>query len=234
MDKIYGINTVKSSLLLGSVRKLYVAKDFKNEEIILEAKRQKLEIILQDTKQLDNLVRGNHQGIIGLVDDYKTYSLEELINDSKKVDNPILVILDELSDPHNLGAIIRSGDAFSVNGIIYKERNSVSLNGTVAKVSTGAINYVKCSEVVNLTNTIKRLKKEGFWVIGLDGDGKSDLKSAPSNCPLAIVIGSEGYGISRLVKENCDLILKIPMSGHVNSLNASVACSIVLYELRTR
>ena len=173
-------------------------------------------------------------GTSGVIKNKELLSLDNLLGKIKNIKNPLLVMLDELNDPHNLGAILRSGDAFSIDGIIFKSKNQVALTETVAKVSTGAINFVPCVQVVNLTNTIKTLKKNGFWVIGLDGNSSSTLKNIPSDVPLCLVVGSEGFGISRLVKENCDMLVKIPMTGHVDCLNASVACSIALYQIRNR
>mgnify|MGYP003890276753 FL=1 len=140
-------------------------------------------------------------------------------------------MLDSLEDPHNLGAILRSADAFGVDAIIIPKHRSVGLNATVAKVSTGSIEHVDVVEVTNLTNTIKTLKDQGFWVVGTDADTDQTIHEINVDTNLCIVIGSEGKGISRLVKENCDYVVKIPMSGHVNSLNASVSAALVIYEV---
>lgn len=175
-----------------------------------------------------------HQGVVGFIKNKEVLSFDNLVDKLKNIKNPLLVMLDELNDPHNLGAVLRSGDAFSINGVIFKSNGQVKLNETVAKVSTGAINYVDCVQVTNLSQTIKKLKKMGFWIIGLDGGSEQTLKDIPQDVPLCVVVGSEGFGISRLVKENCDMICKIPMSGHVDCLNASVACSIALYQIRNR
>ncbi len=230
MSKIYGINTVKDSLKNQTVSKLLVIKGFKNNSLINEAKKKNVPIEYLSKEKMDQISKnGIHQGIIAEVEDYKTYSLKEVMNNKK---DSVIVMLDELSDPHNLGAILRSADIFKVDAIIYKKNNSVSLSPLVAKISTGAINYVKCVEVTNLTRTINDLKDNGYWVIGLDGTAKEEIKDIYRDRKLVIVVGSEGFGISRLVKENCDVLLKIPQFGHVNCLNASVACSIVLYEIR--
>lgn len=235
MAIIYGNNTIRSTLKVNGVRKLFIAKGYSNKEILDLALKSKIDITYCEKRELDRITNnGIHQGIAGEVKNIETYSLSSLIEASKKVTNPIIVMLDELNDPHNLGAILRSGDAFNISGIVFKSRGQVSLNDTVAKVSTGAINYVKCCQVTNLSQSIVALKKEGFWVVGLDGGVNETLKDVPTNVPLVVVVGSEGYGISRLVKENCDLIVKIPMLGHVNCLNASVACSIALYAIRNR
>ncbi len=232
MNIIYGTNAVRGSLEAKTLNKVLIDSAYKNKELLDALRMKKIPVEVVNKAKLDELIKVNHQGIIGYCKDYHTVGLDEIIAISKKKTSPIVVILDELQDPHNLGAILRSGDAFDISGIIYKKRGSVSLNETVAKVSTGAINFIKCAEVTNLSRTIQELKKNGFWVAGLDGDSNLTLKQAPKNVPLALVVGSEGFGISRLVKENCDVILKIPMMGKVNCLNASVACSIALYSLR--
>ena len=233
MSIIYGTNTVRASLEANNLIKVYAAKDYKNSSLLDQIKAKNIEISYLDRDGLNNLTKSNfHQGIAAKIKDIYPVGLEEIIHIAKKKINPIIVVLDELSDPHNLGAILRSADAFDVSGVVYKKRGSVHLNETVAKVSTGAINFVKCSEVNNLTQALVRLKKEGFWVVGMDGEAKMGFKDLPKNTPLVLVVGSEGFGISRLVKENCDYMVKIPMLGRVNCLNASVACAIGLYALR--
>lgn len=235
MDIIYGTNTIMSSLKLGSVTKLYLVKGYSNNKILEEAKKSKVKIFYVEKYELDKMTHnGLHQGVAGIIKNKEVLSFDNLVDKLKNVKNPLLVMLDELNDPHNLGAILRSGDAFSINGIIFKSNGQVKLNETVAKVSTGAINYIDCVQVTNLSQTIKKLKKMGFWIIGLDGGYEQTLKDIPQDVPLCVVVGSEGFGISRLVKENCDMICKIPMSGHVDCLNASVACSIALYQIRNR
>ena len=182
-----------------------------------------------DKQALSLILPNNNQGIGALIDDYKYKSLDQVVKKDKE--NKVFVILDSLEDPHNLGAILRSSDAFGVDAIIIAKNRSVKLNATVAKVSTGAIEYVDVVEVTNLTNTIKSLKDQGFWVVGTDANTDQTIHNINVDTHLCIVIGSEGKGISRLVKENCDYVVKIPMSGHVNSLNASVSAALVLYEV---
>ena len=144
----------------------------------------------------------------------------------------VIVMLDSLEDPHNLGAILRTCDAAGVDGVIIGKNRSVRLNDTVAKVSTGAIDYVKVVEVTNLTNTIKDLKKKGYWIVGAEAiDESKYYDQMKYDMPTCLVVGSEGKGISDLVRKNCDFLVKIPMLGHVNSLNASVSCSILIYEI---
>lgn len=233
MSIIYGTNTTKSALSNGRVKKLFVLNNFSNDEILKEAKSFSVPVVKVDKQKLDSLSKGkNHQGVCAEVEPYKTYELPNFLKIIENIKNPVIAILDELNDPHNLGAILRSADAFNISGVIFKKRGQIGLNDTVAKVSTGAIDYVPCVEVTNLTQTIKLLKKEGFWVIGLDGMAKNSLKDIPKDSKIALVIGSEGYGISRLVRENCDLLVKIPMLGHVSCLNASVAASICFYQIK--
>jgi len=164
-----------------------------------------------------------------VVEEYTYTNLDVVLNKNKE--NKVLIILDGLEDPHNLGAILRSADAFSIDGIIIPKNRSVKLNATVAKVSTGAIEHVDVIEVTNLNKTIKKLKDSGFWVVGTDADTNQTVQDIDVDTNLCVVIGSEGRGMSRLVKENCDYIVKIPMTGHVNSLNASVSTGIVIYEI---
>ena len=230
----YGVNPVFESLKNDRVDKLFIADDFNNQKIIELAKKKNVVTEIITKKLFISKFGNNSQGCAVKVKDFKLYSLDEIIKNSKNNKNSIIVILDELSDPHNLGAILRSSDVFAVDAVVYKKHNSVSLNETVAKTSAGAINYVKCCEVANLSQTIKTLKEKGYWVIGLAGEAKSDLNTIPKDVPLAIVVGSEGYGISQLVRKNCDLLAKIPMQGHVSCLNASVSCAIVLYHLRNK
>jgi len=230
---IYGTNTVASSINAHSVSKIYLVKGYSNKRIIDLIKLNKIFVEYVSKAKLDELTNnGVHQGIVAIRVPYQTIKFDELIDKIKDVKNPLLVMLDELNDPHNLGAILRSCDAFNVDGVIFKTKNQVHLTDVVAKASTGAINYVNTVQVVNLTQTILKLKKLGFWIISLDGEAKASLKDIPKNCPLCVVVGSEGHGISRLVKENSDLLVKIPMQGHVECLNASVACSIALYHIK--
>lgn len=230
---VYGTNTIKACLEAKTLKKVLVSKEFLKNPLLEQVKKERIAVEVIDKRKLDEIARGNNQGIAGYIDDIKTVGLEEIVAIGKKKVNPIIVMLDSLTDPHNLGAILRSCDAFDVVGVVYKKHGSVSLNDTVAKVSTGAINFVKCAEVTNLSQAIEKLKKSGYWVVGLDGEANAEFKDVPKNAPLCLVVGSEGFGISRLVRSNCDLLVKIPMYGKVNCLNASVACSIALFALRT-
>lgn len=229
---IYGKNVVLSALEANrEFYNVYISYSKDLDEIIFRLKEKKIPFKEVTKSFLDNKTKGLHQGIVAEVEVYKYYSLSEIILSSKNK-YPLLVILDGIEDPHNLGAIIRTGEAAGVDGIIIPKHRSVKLNDTVAKVSTGAIENVKVAEVTNLNNTIKELKKQSFWIVGAEYDSKSvDYTSLKYDMPIALVIGSEGRGISRLVKENCDFLVKIPMKGKVNSLNASVSAGILIYEI---
>ena len=229
---ITGKNTVFEALKSGrKVFELYVLPAT-NQEVCSEAKKNGVAVFEYNKQKMNELLPPNHQGIGAKVADYTTISLEDAINKPK--DNKLFIILDSLEDPHNLGAILRSSDAFGVDGIILPKNRSVSLNNTVAKVSTGAIEHVDVIGVTNLNQTIKKLKDNGFWVVGTDAETEQTISDINVDTNLCIVIGSEGKGMSRLVKENCDYTVKIPMIGHVNSLNASVSAALVIYEVFRR
>ncbi len=227
---IYGKNMVLEALRnKDKIKKVYLTKN--NLDLIEKYKQKISKIQISSIKELDMLASGNHQGIVAEVEEYGYVSLEEVIKKHKDDKNVSLAILDGLEDPHNLGAILRSADASGIDGIIIPKNRSVQLSSTVAKVSTGAIEYVDVIQVVNLVNTIKTLKENGYWIIGLELDGSVDYRKQDYTGKIAVIIGSEGRGISKLVKENCDYLVNIPMVGHVNSLNASVSASILFYEI---
>ena len=210
--------------------KLILSKSHPWKEGETLALERRIPIEYMDAKKMDQLAQGNHQGAMIEIDDFKMYTLSEILASAKE--DTILVLLDGLEDPHNLGAILRSADAAGIDGIILPKHRSVSLTPTVAKVSTGAIDTVKTTEVTNLNQTIKDLKKLGFWIYGTDmGKGAVDYRTVEYKGKIALVIGSEGAGISRLVKENCDYVVTLPMHGSVQSLNASVAAGILFYEV---
>lgn len=222
---IYGKNVVKEVLQnKKNIKKAYVYKNFNDKEII--NKLSNIDICYLEKYELDKIVNENHQGIILVVDDYNYFDIEEII----KKENSTIVILDHITDPHNFGAIIRTCEAAGVDGIIIPKDRSVQVNSTVIKVSTGAIENVKIARVTNLVNTINYLKKQNFWIVGTSMEGTSYTKiNYDGN--IAIVIGNEGDGMSKLVKQNCDFIASIPMIGKTNSLNASVAAGIMIYEV---
>lgn len=223
---IYGKNVVKEAIeKKEKIKEAFIYENFSDEYLI--SALQKLNICIKYMKkfELDKLVNGMHQGIIVNVPDYEYASIDDFIYK----ESALVVILDHLEDPHNLGAIIRTCEAAGVDGIIIPKDRSVEVNATVIKVSTGAINHMNVARVTNLSRTIEELKKVGFWIVGSDMNGTSydeiDYKGK-----VAIVIGNEGNGMSRLVRESCDFIASIPMIGTTNSLNASVATGILVYE----
>lgn len=211
------------------IKKVILYKDFANKEMISMLKKRNITPQFVDKRQLNNLVDGNHQGIIIETEDYDYCELEQVLVSIEK-QNPLLLILDHLDDPHNFGAIIRTAEAAGVEGIIIPKARSVQVNPAVIKTSAGGINYIPIIRVSNLNSTIDKLKKEGYWIIGSDMNGV-DYKTIDYNRPTALVIGNEGKGLSRLVSESCDYIVSIPMHGKINSLNASVATGILIYEI---
>lgn len=206
-----------------NVNKAYISKSFKDQELINRIKDKKIQIKFLDRNVMDKMEKGNHQGIILEIDDYDYYSLDDIINDND------IVMLDHLEDPHNFGAIIRTVEAAGFKSIIIPKDRSVLVNSTVMKTSVGTTENVKIVKVGNLVNTINELKQNGYWIIGTDMEGE-DYKSIDYGGKIVIVIGNEGKGMSRLVKDNCDFIASIPMRGKVNSLNASVAAALVIFE----
>ena len=225
---IYGKNVAREKLNTNeNIIKAYVSRKFKEQDIIDSLKYKNIRINFVDSKVLDQKVDGLHQGIILEVEEAKTYSLEELLSFVKDKTNPIVVMLDHLEDPHNFGAIIRTCEALGVDGIIIPNDRSVGITGTVIKTSAGAISYTIIVRVPNLANAIEKLQYIGFWVVGTDMNG-TDYTKIDYNMPVCLVIGNEGKGMSKIVKDSCDFIATIPMSGKINSLNASVSCGIVL------
>lgn len=208
----------------------YVSNKFRDRDIVDKLFAKKVKVNFVDNKVLDKKVDGNHQGIILEVDDIKTYTLDNLINIIKDKDNPLVVMLDHLEDPHNFGAIIRTCEALGVDSIIIPNDRAVGITPTVIKTSVGAISYIKITRVANLQVAIKKLKENGFWIIGTDMNG-DDYTKLDYNMPICLVIGNEGHGMSSVVKNNCDFIASIPMTGKINSLNASVSCGIVLSQI---
>ncbi len=229
IQAIFGRNTVISSLENKRVTKIYLKEGFNDSKILKLIKDNNLKPIFVSVSQLDKLSDGgNHQGVVAYTFAFKFTPLESLIAQCKAKDNALILILDEINDPHNFGAIIRSCDAFAVDGIIIKSRNQVQVTSTVYKVSTGAVDYVKISQVTNLNNAIKSLKEAGFWTYAAAGEAKDSYLNVNWTGKNALVLGNEGDGVSKLVRDNCDALIKIPMYGHVDSLNVSVACGILI------
>ena len=229
---IYGKNPVIEAINAKKAIKVFLVSNFSDQKILSLIKNNKVPVSYIAPNEMDKMSNnGVHQGIGAELKPYQTVSLEEIIYKAKKKDKKIIVMLDGIEDPHNLGAILRSADVFEASGIILPKHNSVSLNATVAKTSAGAINYVPVAIVNNLNQAIATLKNEGYWVVSTDGSATIDYSSIKYDFPAVIVIGSEGKGVSSLVLKNSDYIVKIPQFGHVNSLNASVAAGILLAEV---
>lgn len=227
MDKIYGRKPVLDSLDTDiKIYKAYIQKQNSKlvGTIIKKLEEKNIEISFVDKRFFDKIDM-NHQGVMLEVESFKYATMDD-VKDANR-----LIILDKIEDPHNLGAIIRSAESFGFDGVIIPERRSASVTSTVYKTSAGAINNIKVIRVTNLTRTIKDLKDMGFWIYGLAGEADSDISKADLKGKVTLVIGNEGEGISRLVRENCDMLINIPMLGKVNSLNASVAAGISMYEL---
>lgn len=229
---ICGRNPAKEALRAGRVKRVIVNNGFHDLDILKMVEKAKLPLKSISNIEMDKLANNMvHQGIIVEIKPYSYSSLEEIIHKCKKVDSPVVIILDGINDPHNFGAILRSAEIFGVNGIIVSKHNQVPLNATVAKTSAGAINFVPVAMVSNLNNAIQTLKDCGFWIVSSDGSGESNYDDINYDFPTVLIIGSEGKGISNLVLRNSDYIVKIPMSGQVNSLNASVAAGILMSEI---
>ena len=223
---VYGKNVVNEILKDNTpIKKVFLSDNFSDKDILNKLRSLNINTKYCKTYELDKIVDGNHQGIVLEVPDYQYFDIDDLLVN----ENPLIVILDHLEDPHNFGAIIRTCEAAGVDGIIIPKNRSVDVNSTVMKTSTGALNHVKICQVTNLKNTMDYLKKKGFWIVGTDMDG-TDYTQVDYKGKMAIITGSEGFGMSRLVKDNCDFIASIPMYGEVNSLNASVATAIIIYE----
>ncbi len=232
---IYGKNPVANALEENKVLSLYLKEGFSDAKILklISTTRTKVRYVSNG-----DLMRLSHsdvnQGIVAEIQSFEYSSVEEILHKAKDKTSPLILVLDEINDPHNFGAIIRSADAFGVDGIIIKDRNQVEVNSTVYKVSTGAVEHVRIAKVSNLSNVINILKKEGYWIYAAAGEGKDEYHKQNYSGKNAIIVGNEGKGISKLVRENSDFIIKIPMIGHINSLNVSVATGILLSRIRNK
>lgn len=227
MDRIYGRKPVLESIDRGiNIHKAYIIKQKTPIvlKIIDKLRDKSVEIKFVDKSFFDD-IEGNHQGVMIEVDSFKYQDLSDLFDASK------IILLDKIEDPHNLGAIIRSAESFGFDGLIIPEHRSSKVNSTVYKTSAGAINNIKVVMVTNLNQAIEKIKENGFWVYGLAGEAENTLAETDLSGKVALVVGNEGDGISRLVRKNCDMLVKIPMQGKTNSLNASVAAAISMYEV---
>jgi 23S rRNA (guanosine2251-2'-O)-methyltransferase len=235
-DQIEGRNSVMELIESGrDINKIFVQAGERHgsiNKIIAMAKERKILIAEVDKNKINQMAQTpNHQGIIAIVPPFDYCDVDDILFEANsRQEDPFVVILDGIEDPHNLGSIIRTAETAGVHGIIIPKRRNVAVNSTVVKVSTGATSYVKIARVNNINDSIRKLKDAGLWVIGTDGDAQTLYYNQDLKGPLAIVMGSEGFGMNRLVKENCDFLVKIPMKGQVTSLNASVSTGIIVYE----
>lgn len=219
-----------------SINKVWIAEGSgkgQMKQIYQAAKENNIIIQQAPRKKLDELSgTSRHQGVVASVAAYRYAELEDILEKAADLQEaPFCILLDEIADPHNLGSILRTADAVGAHGVIIPKRRSVGLTQSVAKSSTGAIEHVPVARVTNMSRTMDELKKRGLWLAGTDASGTEDFRGWNADMPLGLIIGSEGKGMSRLVKEKCDFLLKIPMKGHVTSLNASVAASLLMYEV---
>ena len=233
-DVVAGRNAVLELLKSEKdINKIYVENGERHgsiNEIIARAKDARIVLVEVDKSKLDQMAE-NHQGVVAVVPPFNYCEVEDILEIAKnKNEDPFILILDGIEDPHNLGSIIRTAETAGVHGIIIPKRRNVAVNSTVVKVSTGATTYVKIARVNNINDTIRKLKDAGLWIIGTDGDADTLYYNQDLKGPLGIIIGSEGFGMSKLVKENSDILIKIPMKGNITSLNASVSAGIVIYE----
>lgn len=230
---VYGRNTCKEKLNSDEkIVKAYILDTFKDMAIISLLSKKKVEIVKCSRAKLDKIVNNSfHQGIILEIKEFKTYEFNDVLKDIEDKEDALVVILDGVNDPHNVGAILRTCEAIGVDTLIVSKNNSAPINATVAKTSTGAIDLVKICKVSNLTNTINKLKEKGFWIVASEASNSIDYRDVDYNGKIAIVMGSEGKGISRLVLENSDFKVRLPMVGKITSLNVSVATAILLYQV---
>lgn len=236
-DQVEGRNAVLELLESGrDINKILVANGEKHgsiHKILAIAKERKIIVTEMERNKLNQIAQTpNNQGVIAIVSPYDYCEVEDILEEAKRKDEmPFILILDGIEDPHNLGSIIRTAETAGVHGIIIPKRRAASVNSTVSKVSAGAVEYMKIARVNNINETIRYLKEQDVWICGTDMDTNTIYTKQDYKMPIAIVIGSEGFGMSRLVKENCDFLVKIPMKGKITSLNASVSAGIIMYEV---
>lgn len=236
-DQVEGRNAVIELLESGKdINKIFITKGERHgsiNKIISMAKENRVIIVEKDKRQMEEIAQtSNYQGVIALVPPFEYCEVEDILQEAKeKEEEPFVLILDGIEDPHNLGAIIRTAETAGVHGVIIPKRRAAAVNSTVNKVSAGAVEHIKIARVTNISDTIEQLKKEGLWICGTDINTETYYYNQELTGPIGIVIGNEGSGISPKVKKNCDFLVKIPMKGKVTSLNASVSTGIILYEV---
>ena len=230
--QIYGVNPVLEALRSGRVQRLRVGArgDRRIDEVLALAREQGVPVERADAATLARIARGGlHQDIVAEVGEAREYSVEELVA-AAGAERPLLVVLDGIEDPHNVGAVLRTADAAGAHGVVRQARHAASLDGIVAKASAGALSHVRIATVVNIARAIEDLKEAGVWTIGLAGDAAERYDAPDLTLPTALVLGAEGTGLRRLVRERCDRLVAIPMAGAVQSLNVSVAAGVMLFE----
>lgn len=236
-ELIAGKHPVLEALRSGrEINKIWIAEGSQKsvtQSITAEAKKQGIVVQFVDKRKLDTMAQGvAHQGVIAQAAAFAYVEVEELLQIAKSKDEtPFLLLLDEIEDPHNLGSILRTAECTGVHGVIIPKRRAAGLTATVLKTSAGAAEHVPVARVTNLAQTIEKLKEAGVWVAGTDVSAKQDVYKTKFDMPLAIVIGNESKGMGRLIKEKCDFLVKLPMLGQLNSLNASVAAGVLMYEV---
>ncbi|SFB34700.1 23S rRNA (guanosine(2251)-2'-O)-methyltransferase RlmB [Clostridium frigidicarnis] len=236
-DVVQGRNAVIEALKSSTtIDQILIAKGNKEgsiNKILAMAKEKKLVVKEVDKKKLDIMTNdGVHQGVVAIITPYKYYEVEDIVKYAeKKNEKPFIVILDEIEDPHNLGSIIRTAELCGVHGIIIPKRRNVGVTATVYKTSVGAVEHMRIAKVTNINSVIEDLKEKGIWIYGADIAGKSFSYEVNFSGGVALIIGNEGKGMSKLTKDKCDVLVKIPMVGQINSLNASVAGGIMMYEV---
>lgn len=235
-DYIVGKNAVIEALKSErDVNKIFIAEGSQKgqmQTVIALAKESNVLVQFVPKKKLDGMVDANHQGVVAQVAAYQYAEIDDLFEVAAKSDQPpFFLLLDEIEDPHNLGSIMRTADAVGAHGIIIPRRRAVGLTATVAKASTGAIEHIPVVRVTNMARTIDELKERGIWIAGTDAKGSEDYREFDGTMPLGLVIGSEGKGMGRLIREKCDFLIQLPMAGRVTSLNASVAAALLMYEV---
>jgi 23S rRNA (guanosine2251-2'-O)-methyltransferase len=234
---IAGKHPVMEALRSGrEINKIWIAEQAQKNamaQVVAEAKKAGIVVQFVDKRKLDQMAEGAvHQGIVAQAAAHRYYEVDELLERARESgEAPFFLLLDEIEDPHNLGSILRTAECTGVHGVIIPKRRSAALNATVSKTSAGAVEYVPVARVTNLAQTIDKLKEAGVWIAGADVAAEQDVYKTNLDLPLAVVIGNESKGIGRLIREKCDFLLKLPMNGRLNSLNASVAAGVLMYEV---
>ncbi|MBI5418167.1 23S rRNA (guanosine(2251)-2'-O)-methyltransferase RlmB [Candidatus Poribacteria bacterium] len=237
-DLVYGRNVVLEVLKSGQrkIKKIYLASSGKGEirdKIVQLSKEKKISIDIVSPEMLDKIAHGvMHQGVIASVSEIITHDIDNVVSSVKNAGNiPFFLALNNIQDPHNIGALLRSADACNADGVIIPHHHNSPINATVVKTSSGASEYIPIIRENNLANILEKLKKQGVWIFGADMFGEQEYYNADFTLPLAIVLGNEGEGLQRLIKEKCDFLVKIPMKGRINSLNVSVAGALLMFEV---